>query len=96
MNHLLVLALPALLAACTSVAAEEPKVLGAGSCRNDDLSRFAGQQATQELGAEMLRVSGAKRLQWITPGMMVTMEFRADRLRVQLGPEDTVLSARCG
>jgi hypothetical protein len=95
-NRLLLLLLPAALTACTSVAAEEPKVLGAGECRNNELARFSGQPATQDLGAEMLRVSGAKLLQWISPGMMVTMDFRSDRLRVRLGPDGKVMSARCG
>jgi hypothetical protein len=89
------------LAACTTVSAQEPSdpeptVVGAGECRNEGLERFTGQPATAELGAEMLRVSGATRLQWIPQGTMVTMEFRSDRLRVSLDANNRVERARCG
>ena len=90
-----------LLSACATAAAQpdnsaEPAVAGAGECRNDGLERFVGEQPTQQLGSEMLRVSGAKTIQWIEHDMMVTMEFRSDRLRVQLGADGRIQSARCG
>jgi hypothetical protein len=94
---------PALLplAACATVseqapADQEPAVLGEGQCRNEGLDRLTGQPATAELGAEMLRVSGAKTIQWIPQGTMVTMEFRSDRVRVSLDAVNRVERARCG
>ena len=91
------LIIPALLlSACMSVAADEPAVMGEGECRNEPLGQFTGQQASQQLGADILRASGAKLLQWINPGQMVTMEFRSDRVRVTLDASGRVESARCG
>ena len=84
------------LAACATMSAEEPAVMGQGECRNEGLDRFIGQPATAEVGAEMLRVSGAKNLQWIQSGMMVTMEFRSDRLRVNLDANNRIERPRCG
>lgn len=85
-----------LLSACASVAAQEAPVTTTGECRNEGLDRFVGQPASEAAGAEMQKVSGAKELQWIEHDTMVTMEFRADRLRVQLGPDRKIVSARCG
>lgn len=85
------------LAACAAMPGDEPVArVGVGECRNEGLERFTGQPATAELGAEMLRVSGARTLQWIPQGMMVTMEFRSDRLRVSLDANNRVERARCG
>jgi hypothetical protein len=35
-------------------------------------------------------------VRWITPGMMVTMDYRADRVNLHLGTDDRVGSVRCG
>ncbi|MFC7537068.1 I78 family peptidase inhibitor [Sphingomonas sp. GCM10030256] len=90
------------LCACATVPAPatagdmEPQIAGDGQCRNDALDQFTGRQRSEELGAEIRRVSGAKLVQWINPDEMVTMEFRADRVRVRLDASGKVLSARCG
>lgn len=90
---LVALALPACAA-----ATPEPAVRGASTyvCGGDDLGRFTGQPATQQLGAEMQRVSGAGRLQWVGHGMMVTMDFNPQRLRVFLTADNRVERASCG
>ena len=65
-------------------------------CRPLPEGRFVGQQASSELAAQMLRESGARVIRWVSPGMMVTMEFRADRLTVRLDSSIRVASATCG
>ena len=67
-----------------------------GQCNDSELSQFIGQPATQDLGTRMLAASGGRVLRWVTMGMMVTMEFRADRLNVHLGPTHLVMAANCG
>ena len=98
MNHLGLLAPLLLLGACTSVPTEDSPVteMGAGECRNEPLSQFVGQQATEQVGAEIQRLSGAKLFQWITPGMAVTMDFRSDRVRVTVDAAGKIENARCG
>lgn len=91
----------ALLALATTGCATNPPpppiaVTGAGDCRNNGFERFVGQRATAELGAQLQQASGARSIQWIQPGQMVTMEFRSDRLRVRLGAGNLVAGVNCG
>ena len=84
------------LVACSTVS--EPAAPGepAMTCRGDDLAQFVGKAATADLGAEMLRVSGARTIRWVPKGGMVTMDFRGDRLTVQLDAANRVERANCG
>lgn len=98
MKHLIIgaVCLP-LLAACATVGPEAPVArTGAGVCSNDALPPFVGQPATAELGARMIAVSGARTLQWVAAGSMVTMDFRADRVRVYLDEQNRVQRVSCG
>jgi len=75
---------PLLLAACATAPA--PAAIGetGAVCSNNNLGRFAGQPGTKEVGAAILRASGARTVRWVRPGMMVTMEYREDRVTVWL------------
>ena len=66
------------------------------ACRGDGLAAFTGQPATTDLGARMLAQTGARHLRWVAKGMMVTMDFRADRLTVYLDEANRVERASCG
>jgi len=83
------------LAACATSAppADAPPAV---ACQSDGLARFVGQPASQQLGTEMQRVSGARTLQWVGHGMMVTMDFNPQRLRVFLTADNRVERAACG
>lgn len=85
------------LAACT-VAQSDATADAArpGTCRNGALAQFTGQPASEELGARMLAASGARTIRWVAHGMMVTMEFSADRLTVYLDESNRVERASCG
>lgn len=84
------------LAACTSLQPADPAPPAADSCLPANLDRFAGQSATSELGARMLASTGKTALRWVPPGMMVTMDFREDRLTVYLDASNRVERASCG
>jgi hypothetical protein len=84
------------LAACATTPAPPAVAQPAGACRNDALAAFAGQPATQALGTKMLAASGAKVLRWVAKGMMVTMDYRDDRLTVHLDAANRVERASCG
>ena len=95
-NALLLLPL-ANLAACATVAAEPPMDGGiVETCRNDALAQVAGQPATPEVASRMLAASGARTIRWVPKGGVVTMDFRGDRLTVQLDANNRVEVARCG
>ncbi|WP_311268709.1 I78 family peptidase inhibitor [Sphingobium sp. WCS2017Hpa-17] len=87
------------LSACAGAGAEGPATPPAaaeGPCRNDGLDRFTGQKASAEVGAALLKASGAKTLRWGGPGMAMTMDFRPDRLTVSYDEAMVITSARCG
>jgi hypothetical protein len=96
MKRLTTLILPAAaLAGCATMADGAPAAEG-NTCRNDGLQQYVGQAGTSELGAQILRTSGAKTLQWVASGSMVTMDFRGDRVRVYLDAQNKVERLSCG
>ncbi len=96
MRNALVL-VPCLLAACAAAPAPPPARSQSGAvCRSENLGRFAGREATSAVGSEILRASGAKVLRWVQPGMMVTMDYREDRVTVWLAPASRIERVSCG
>lgn len=67
-----------------------------GACVIGAVSEDIGSMATAALGAELLAKSHAATLRWVSVGMMITQDFRADRLTVRLGPDNRVMELRCG
>jgi Peptidase inhibitor I78 family len=93
------LLLAALLTGCAAAPAPQPVPVAGGSgyvCRNEALAAYAGREASAAVGAEILRVSGARVLRWVQPGMMVTMDFRADRVTVWLAAGNRIERVNCG
>ena len=87
----------AFVGACSTAPAAPPVVGASGYvCRNDGLAAFAGRDATSAVGSEILRVSGARVLRWVQPGMMVTMEYREDRVTVWLAAGNKIERVSCG
>lgn len=96
-----------LLGACQPMPARDTKLppmrnedapidLSAGACRPEPVQRFVGQRATAELGAQMLKASGATTLRWAPPGAVLTMDYRMDRLTVDYGADKVVTRVSCG
>ena len=85
------------LSACT-VAQSDATAPGPvpGTCRNETLAQFTGQTASQELGARILAASGARVIRWVPKGGVVTMDYREDRVTVQLDGTNRVERASCG
>jgi hypothetical protein len=57
---------------------------------------LVGQRRSSRVAQRARRLTGARDVRWITPGMMVTMDYRADRVNLHLGTDDRVGSVRCG
>ncbi|HWK40870.1 MAG TPA: I78 family peptidase inhibitor, partial [Croceibacterium sp.] len=68
----------------------------AGECKAEPAQSFVGQKATPELGARLLRVTGAKQLRWGPPRSAMTMDFRADRLTVSYDDNYKIERISCG
>lgn len=63
----------------------------------EQAARFAiGQPYSDELAQKARRAAGAKALRKIEPGRFYTMEFRADRLNLEVDGKDRVVAVRCG
>jgi hypothetical protein len=89
---------PVLLAAC-STAPAEPIIHGetpGRTCQTEGTDRFIGQPGTSETGAAILKASHAAVLRWAPPGYMLTMDYRADRVTVHLGPDYKITQIKCG
>ena len=95
------IALPAaMVAACSTMAVEDAPPPAQGetpgyTCRSEGLDAFVGREPTSKVGAEILAKSGAKVLRWLTPGMIVTMEFRSDRVNVTIGTNNRIERVSC-
>jgi Peptidase inhibitor I78 family len=90
----------AMTAACAPPpAANADEIQERGTGRRCDASKaqgLVGQQASQSLGAEAVRLTGARALRWIAPGAVVTMDYREDRLNIHLDPDNKVVKISCG
>lgn len=93
-----------LLAACATPSREPapsappPPAAGAevGACRGADAEYGVGRAYTDALGVELQGKAGAKGLRVIRPGQAVTMDFRDDRLNVELDAAGKVKRVSCG
>lgn len=83
-----------LLAAALGGCATAP--VETAECRNDGLDAFTGRHVAAELGADIMKASGARTLRWGGPGMAMTMDYRADRVTISYDEHNKVTSARCG
>lgn len=85
------------LTGCATPAAEgsKPIVRGDGDCTPAPAQRLIGSKATGEVGAELLRLTGAKALRWVPPRTAVTMDFRADRLTVSYDDDLIITNISC-
>lgn len=91
------------LAGCVTTAVETapdpgatPSESGAMLCNADAARGHIGQRATQEIGAAILRESGARTLRWGPPNGAWTMDYRQDRVNVRYDEVMTILEITCG
>jgi len=73
-------------------AAETPAM----TCDATKVQWTVGQLADETLVARAKAESGSERLRVIKPGMAVTMDYREDRLNLDVDADNKVTSARCG
>jgi hypothetical protein len=76
--------------------AEEVPVRGAGSCDSSKGQGLIGRERSNDLGAEALRLTGARAVRWIPEGGIVTMDFRKDRVNLHLDARNRVTKVNCG
>jgi hypothetical protein len=89
---------PALLVACATAPTEIPVhgVTPGHKCDATDTGRFIGQSGTSETGTAIMRATHAAVLRWAPPGVMLTMDFREDRVTVRLDASRKIIAVNCG
>lgn len=83
----------------TPPAAAEPAPEAPGaeeSCNADPVQSLVGQQADDSLVEQARTDAGAEIARVLKPGQMVTMEYRADRLNIDVDEAGTITALRCG
>ncbi|MEO8617772.1 MAG: I78 family peptidase inhibitor [Sphingomicrobium sp.] len=85
------------VAACSTTADAVPVAASEGGmCTADQVGQFSGQVATQDVAARIQRATGARAFRWLPKGMIVTMEYRGDRVNAVLDGANKIESVRCG
>lgn len=82
-------------------AASEDQILvapgiGGEPCNADAAQRFIGRTPDEATVTAARAASGATAVRVLTPEMMVTMEFRGDRLNLRVGSDGRIASVTCG
>ncbi len=73
----------------------EPKP-AADECGAGKLGSYLGQPATGDTLAKVRQTIGHDRIRTINPGDAVTMDFRPDRLNIEVGDDGRIKRLRCG
>lgn len=96
--HRMVALAPFLLAACATQPADPPihGVTPGHKCQTEGMDRFVGLDGSSENGAAIKRASHAAVLRWAPVGVMLTMDYREDRVTVHLDPAHKITVIRCG
>ena len=90
------LAFAALLATAACAPQERPDKMTGIECDSNKVAGLIGKARSAEVEAEAKRLSGANSVRWIAPDMMVTQDYRVDRLNLHTGVDGKIGSARCG
>lgn len=96
---LLIVPVLALLAGCSQLhevgLGKDPDA-PPDTCGLGKTKRFIGVPAGPEVLAEISTLVGEKNVRAIRPGDAVTMDFRPDRLNVEIGAGGRIERLRCG
>ncbi|QGL61802.1 hypothetical protein FEO87_00445 [Stenotrophomonas maltophilia] len=69
---------------------------GPQECRPEALDAFTGKTADEATMKKLVADSGARNARVVKPGMAVTMDFRQDRVTVQVDAQNRIERASCG
>lgn len=77
-----------------AAALPEPPV--AMTCKAEPAHYHIGHDATQTIGAAILKDTGARSLRWGPPGGAWTMDYREDRVNVRYDAAMKITDITCG
>ena len=91
------LALALVLGGCTAQQAPPARTAGGDACRAGRLRAYQGVPLTADTLARITAAaSGVQNVRTIRPGDAVTMDYRVDRLNVELDEAGRITRLRCG
>ena len=97
------LSLPVLLAASTACSSMPPNPKPSNPypprlarCQAEPAQRFLGLVASDEVVEQARVATGANTVRVLKQGMAATLEYRDDRLDLQLDDHDVIVKASCG
>ena len=102
MRNLILAAAALPLAACAGYsepvesAPDDALAQGGGQCDASPAQYHVGHDATEEMGAAILKESGARTLRWGAPNSAWTMDYRRDRVNVRYDQSRTITEITCG
>lgn len=70
--------------------------LDEAACKAEAAQRFVGRSANETVVKQAVAASGAKTVRVIPHDGMVTMDYRGDRLNIQLDEQGKIVSIACG
>lgn len=97
--RLLAIAAALPLAACMSSEApveSTPLPSGEMTCNADAAQSYVGQTATSDVGAAILKATGARTLRWGPPRSAMTMDYRPDRVNIMYDDASKITQVTCG
>jgi hypothetical protein len=77
-------------------AASPAPDLANGECGADKLADYVNQLPSSEAMSRIRAAVGHDRIRTIRPGDAVTMDFRPDRLNIEIGEDGRIKLFRCG
>ena len=89
---------PALLAACATAPAQ-PVIHGetpGHTCVEGAADSYVGKIRSNAVGKAIQAATRAAVLRWAPPNVMLTMDYRADRVTVWLDEANKITKLRCG
>jgi len=89
----------AVLSSACSTAPAAPVVHGetpGHTCVEGAADSFVGKVRSDATGRAIQAASKAAILRWAPPNVMLTMDYRADRITVWLDEANTITKLRCG
>ena len=66
------------------------------TCNAAAVQSYVGQAVTPDLGAAILKASGARTLRWGPPRSAMTMDYRVDRVNVMYDDASKITQVTCG
>lgn len=89
-------ALPLAACAATDAPAESTPPPAAMKCDAGPAQTYVGQTVTSDLGAAILKATGARTLRWGPPRSAMTMDYRIDRVNVMYDDASRITDVTCG